>query len=118
MFETKEPLVEVIESDKTVSITGDLPGFEIENIDVKLGIISPENTRNMTNINPKKQAMCSVAQQEIHEIFLKRAANKELRWCLTQYPTNASAGWFPGPRSVHRDGYRYSGYGIRRRRPT
>ncbi|MCK4348373.1 MAG: hypothetical protein KAW47_07135 [Thermoplasmatales archaeon] len=26
--------------------------FEIENIDAKLGILSPENTRNMTNTDP------------------------------------------------------------------
>lgn len=65
--------------------------YEIQHIDARLGILSPENTRNMSNIDPEKQAISSVAQQEIHEIFLKRAANNELRWCLTQYPTNASA---------------------------
>jgi aminopeptidase len=45
----------------------------------------------MTNIDPKKQAISSAAQQEIHQLFLDRAARKELRWCLTLYPTNASA---------------------------
>ena len=65
--------------------------FEIERIDARLVIISPENTRSMTNIDPKKQAISSVAQQEIHQIFLDRAAKKELRWCITQYPTNAAA---------------------------
>jgi len=65
--------------------------FEIEQIDAKLGIISPENTKSMTNIDPKKQVIASVANKEIHEIFLKRAAKKNLRWCLTQFPTNAAA---------------------------
>jgi aminopeptidase len=65
--------------------------FEIEKIDARLSIISPENTRSMTNVDPKKQAISSAAQQEIHDIFLQRAAKKELRWCVTQYPTNASA---------------------------
>ena len=45
----------------------------------------------MTNVDPKKQAISSAAQQEIHQIFLDRAAKKDLRWCLTQYPTNAAA---------------------------
>lgn len=65
--------------------------FEIEQIDASLSIISPENTRNMTNINPKKQAISSAAHHQIHETFLKRAAKKELRWCITQYPTQAQA---------------------------
>ena len=78
-------------SDSQLKFLSPISKFEIKNIDAKLGIICPENTRNMTNINPKKQAICSKAQQEIFDIFLKRAANKDLRWCLTQYPSNASA---------------------------
>lgn len=65
--------------------------YEVKNIDARLSIISPQNTRFMTHIDPKKQAMRSKAQQPIHEIFLKRAAANELRWCVTQFPTNASA---------------------------
>ena len=48
--------------------------FEIENIDAKLGILNPGNTRDMTDADPKKQITYSTTQQEIHEIFLKRAA--------------------------------------------
>jgi len=65
--------------------------FEIEHIDARLVILSPENTRNMTNIDPKKQAIRSAAYQQIQRIFLERAAKKKLRWCITQYPTQASA---------------------------
>jgi aminopeptidase len=65
--------------------------FEIEHIDASLSIISPENTRNMTNIDPKKQVISSVAHQQINKTFLDRAAKKELRWCATLYPTQASA---------------------------
>ena len=35
-IETKEPLVEIIESDKIVSITSELPGFEEENIELEI----------------------------------------------------------------------------------
>jgi len=78
-------------SEKQLKYVSPIAKFEIENIDARLAIISPENTRNLTNVAPKKQAISSAAQQEIHQIFLDRAAKKELRWCLTQYPTNASA---------------------------
>jgi aminopeptidase len=65
--------------------------FEVEKIDARLVILSPWNTKNMTNVDPKKQSLRSVAQQPLHEIFMKRAANKDLRWCVTQFPSNASA---------------------------
>lgn len=68
-----------------------LSKFEIEQIDASLAILSPENTRNMTNIDPKKQVISNSAHHELHEIFNKRAAQKELRWCVTQYPTQAQA---------------------------
>jgi aminopeptidase len=78
-------------SEKQLKYMSPLDKYETQNIDARLGIISPENTRNLTNVDPKKQAISSVANKEIHEIFLDRAAKKELRWCLTQYPTNSSA---------------------------
>ena len=78
-------------SEKQLKFVSPIAKFEIEKIDARLGIISSENTKNMTNVDPKKQAISSAASQEIHQIFLDRAAKKELRWCLTQYPTNAAA---------------------------
>ena len=78
-------------SDQQLKFVSPLTKFEIEHIDAHLSIISPENTRNMTNIDPKKQAINSVAHQHINQTFLDRAAKKELRWCVTQYPTQASA---------------------------
>ena len=65
--------------------------FELEKVDARLSILSPENTRYMTHADPKKQSIRSKSQQPIHEIFLKRAAEKKLRWCVTQFPTNAAA---------------------------
>ena len=78
-------------SEKQLKYMSPIAKFEIEHIDARLAIISPENTKSMTNVDPKKQAMSSAAQKEIHQIFLDRAAKKELRWCVTQYPTNAAA---------------------------
>jgi aminopeptidase len=78
-------------SEKQLKYVSPISKFEIKNIDAQLSIISPTNTRNMTNVDPKKQAISSVAYRELHDIFLGRAAKKELRWCLTEYPTNAAA---------------------------
>jgi aminopeptidase len=78
-------------SDQQLKYVSPLSKYEVEHIDASLSIISPENTRNMTGIDPKKQAISSVAHQQIHKTFLDRAAKKQLRWCVTQYPTQASA---------------------------
>ncbi len=78
-------------SDKQLRYMSPVDKFEIEHIDARLAILAPENTKSLTNADPKKQALSSRAHQEIHEIFLERAAKKQLRWCLTQYPTNAAA---------------------------
>ncbi|MBN1281289.1 MAG: aminopeptidase [Candidatus Thermoplasmatota archaeon] len=78
-------------SDHQLRYINPISKYEIEHIDASLSIISPENTRNMTHINPKKQALSSAAHQPLHQMFLNRAAKKQLRWCVTQYPTQASA---------------------------
>ncbi|MDG6229015.1 MAG: aminopeptidase [Candidatus Thermoplasmatota archaeon] len=68
-----------------------LDEFEIQHIDARLSIISPENTRYMSTVDPNKQAVRSRSQQPLHNMFLKRAASGDLRWCVTMFPTNAAA---------------------------
>jgi aminopeptidase len=65
--------------------------FEMEKVDARLSIISTENTRYMSNIDPIHQQRRSRSQKPIHDLFLERAAQKTLRWCVTLFPTNASA---------------------------
>ena len=65
--------------------------LRVKTIDAYLGIWANANTRSMTNADPKKLALASVAGKKINKIFLERAAKKELRWCGTQWPNNAHA---------------------------
>ncbi|MFH1101984.1 MAG: aminopeptidase [Methanobacteriota archaeon] len=78
-------------SQKQLQYVSPVGKFEVQHVNAQLSIISLENTRNMTHVDPKKQVISSRAQQKIHQIFLDRAAKKQLRWCVTLYPTNASA---------------------------
>jgi aminopeptidase len=69
---------------------------EIRTIDVSIGIWAETNTKALTNIDPRKQAMASSARKPIFRIFMERAALPEsdptkLRWCGTLFPTAASA---------------------------
>ena len=68
-----------------------LSRFIIEKIDVSFGLWADENTKSMTNVDPKKQAAAAQARKPISQRFLERAAKGELQWVGTQYPTQASA---------------------------
>ncbi len=71
--------------------------FEVENADVIISILSETNTRRLSGVDPKKQALASKARQPIMETFMKRSAQYEktgregLRWTLTLFPTEAYA---------------------------
>ena len=68
-------------NEKQLKYMSPIAKFEIENIDAKLGIICPENTRNLTNVDPKKQAARvggTVGTKKRMEIA-KKAAELEIR---------------------------------------
>lgn len=65
--------------------------FEYETIDCSIGIWAEENTRALTNADPKRLGLTQQARKPLLEIFMNRAAKGELKWSGTQYPTQASA---------------------------
>ncbi|WP_103896650.1 aminopeptidase [Caloramator fervidus] len=62
-----------------------------ETVDAILTIWGDVNTRFLTNVDASKMKLRSRGRKELMEIFHKRMANKELRWCGTQFPTHANA---------------------------
>ncbi|PIU90698.1 MAG: aminopeptidase [Anaerolineae bacterium CG17_big_fil_post_rev_8_21_14_2_50_57_27] len=62
-----------------------------ESFDASLVIWSEHNTRSLSGIDGRRMARAAKAGAPISKIFLERAAKKELRWCLTVYPTHAMA---------------------------
>ncbi|HWE04661.1 MAG TPA: aminopeptidase [Tepidisphaeraceae bacterium] len=65
--------------------------YEIEKIDCSIGIWADENTKALSNVDPKRIGVQQAARKPISEIFMNRAAEGKLRWSGTQYPTQASA---------------------------
>jgi len=65
--------------------------FEVERLDVSLTIWAEDNTKALTNVDPKRMGLAQSARKSIMDVFLKRAAEGTLRWCGTQYPTQGSA---------------------------
>jgi aminopeptidase len=65
--------------------------FEVQTIDCSIGIWADENTKALTNCDPKRMARSSVARRPISETFLQRASEGKLKWSGTQFPCQASA---------------------------
>ena len=64
---------------------------EVETIDVSIGLWAETNTKALTSVEPRRQAMASAARKPVFKTFMGRAAKGELRWCGTLFPTAASA---------------------------
>jgi aminopeptidase len=78
-------------SDEQLAFLSPVQEFIVDKIDVSIGIWADENTKSMTNVDPKRQALASQARRPMLKKFLDRAAKKDLRWTGTQYPTTGSA---------------------------
>jgi aminopeptidase len=63
----------------------------VEDMDAQIGIWTAINTKALSNVDPAKQSRASAARRSLSERFLERAANKELKWTGTAYPTHAFA---------------------------
>lgn len=64
---------------------------EIERVDVRIVLEADANTRALSGTDPARQAAASRARKTISDRFLERAADGELRWVVTVFPTNALA---------------------------
>jgi aminopeptidase len=65
--------------------------FEYEKIDCSIGIWGEENTRALSNVDPKKMGISQAARKPLMDIFMKRAADGSLKWTGTQFPCQAAA---------------------------
>ena len=78
-------------SDEQLRYLSPIAMYEIEKIDCTIGIWADENTKALTGCDPRKIGISQAARKPYMEVFLKRAADGELHWTGTPYPTQASA---------------------------
>ena len=65
--------------------------YKARKIDASIGIWAGENTKALTNVDPKRLALASLARKPVMKLLMDRTAAKTFRWCGTQWPCNASA---------------------------
>jgi len=80
--------------DKQLKYISPLAIREVETIDRSIGIWANDNTKAMSQVDPRKQAIISKARYPIMKLFMDRAAKKgkkRLRWTGTQFPCQSAA---------------------------
>lgn len=65
--------------------------YEYEKMDVNIVIGAPHNLKNLVNTPPDKIARMTKTNKPLMEMYLGRAAKKELSWVYCNFPTNALA---------------------------
>jgi aminopeptidase len=60
--------------------------FTYEKADAQIGVMAPENTRSLANVNPVKPQRLGKLNKPLQDIMLEKD-----RWALTLFPTNALA---------------------------
>jgi len=62
-----------------------------ERFDCLLYVDAETNTRRLSRVDPQRAAKLRKAHDTVDTLWSKRAAQGLMRWCYTQYPTNAYA---------------------------
>jgi aminopeptidase len=62
-----------------------------DNADVRISIMADSNARELSQVDPKRQARVQKAHKPLLDAVMKRSAAGEYRWCVTLFPTNAYA---------------------------
>jgi len=63
----------------------------IEEYETMLQIMSDENTKSLSGIDPARMALAQQSQRDLLHTYLERSAAKSLRWSIAMFPTNAYA---------------------------
>jgi aminopeptidase len=78
-------------SEDQLRYVSEITRHEMEYFDATLSILSSENTKRLSGIDPRRMALVQEARATLTARFMERAANNELRWCATLFPTQAHA---------------------------
>jgi aminopeptidase len=79
--------------------------WAVEQADVRIAILGDANTRDLSQVDPKRQAKAQKARKSLMETSMKRSASGDYRWALTLFPTHAYASEAGMSLSAYEDFY-------------
>jgi len=86
-----EPILYRYASDEQLQYVPPVMQHVIENFDVRIHISSDTNTRELTGVDPARQALRAQAMRPLTKTFMERSASGALRWNVCLFPTDAFA---------------------------
>jgi aminopeptidase len=90
-FEHAEPILYRAVSAEQLDFVWPTDHWFMEHLDARFVVIADTNTKQLTNVDPAKQARVAQARKPVFDTFMRRQAAKELLWCVTMFPTEANA---------------------------
>ena len=78
-------------SDKQLDFADPTFFWLMTNIDVRIALRAPVNTKALSSVAPARLARVRKAEGPTQQTFMDRQGSGALRWVLTQYPTQAAA---------------------------
>jgi aminopeptidase len=78
-------------SDEQLDFVSPYDRLPIETFQALLTILSDTNTRNLSGIDPARQARRAQSRRDLIQTYMQRSASGALRWNICQFPTNAHA---------------------------
>src|SRR5690606_37792221 len=78
-------------SDDQLRFVSPLERFMRAETDVLINVRAESNTKRLSAVDPARQSLFQGARRDLMETYMRRAAEDELDWTLTLYPTDAYA---------------------------
>ena len=78
-------------SEKQLGFISKVSRFFVEDVDVRISIISSTHTKHLSSVPPDKIKTRLQAARELTEIFMRRDKEGSLRWNVVPFPTKALA---------------------------
>jgi aminopeptidase len=78
-------------SDAQLDYVSPISKIVVETFNARLSIWSEHNTHELSGVDPERMAREARAWTPLMKINMERSAKKEMRWCVTVYPTHAMA---------------------------
>ena len=78
-------------SDAQLEYVWEMDRWLIDNLDATFNIIADVNTRQLSRVEPGREALAARARKPLMDRFFERSAAGELGWSVTLFPTEALA---------------------------
>lgn len=86
-----DPILYEVGSDEQLQWIPEPYKLAVETFDIRVAVASSVNTKELSGVDPAKQALRQAAMRPLMQTFMDRSASGALRWSVCMFPTDAFA---------------------------